>query len=82
MALNIKSHEADRLARALAAETGESITEAVTTALKERLERTQRSRHAIGERLSHIRATAADLAAIDDRTPEEIIGYDADGLPS
>ena len=39
MALSIKSDEADRLARELAAETGETLTEAVETALRERLER-------------------------------------------
>ena len=38
MALNIKSAETDRLARELAALTGESITEAVTRALEQRLE--------------------------------------------
>lgn len=39
MALSIKAQEADRLARELAAETHESITEAVTVALRERLVR-------------------------------------------
>ena len=39
MALSIKSDEADRLARELAAETGETLTEAVVVALKERLDR-------------------------------------------
>lgn len=39
MALNIKDPEADRLARALAAQTGETITEAVIKALRERLKR-------------------------------------------
>ena len=38
MALSIKSDEADRLARELAAETGETLTEAVETALRERLD--------------------------------------------
>ena len=42
MALNIKSVEADRLARELAALTGESITEAVTRALELRLEQERR----------------------------------------
>src|SRR5437899_2965893 len=37
--LNIKSQEADRLARDLAKATGESITTAVTIALQERLKR-------------------------------------------
>ncbi|MEQ1930898.1 MAG: type II toxin-antitoxin system VapB family antitoxin [Parvularculaceae bacterium] len=39
MALSIKTEEADRLARKLAAATGETMTEAVTRALEERLER-------------------------------------------
>ncbi len=34
MALSIKTDEADALARALAAETNESLTQAVTTALR------------------------------------------------
>ncbi|HYJ79659.1 MAG TPA: type II toxin-antitoxin system VapB family antitoxin, partial [Longimicrobiaceae bacterium] len=39
MALNIKHPDADRLARALARATGESLTEAVLIAIKQRLER-------------------------------------------
>jgi len=39
MALSIKTEEADRLARELARRTGESMTQAVTRALRERLER-------------------------------------------
>jgi len=50
MALSIKTPEADELARSLARLTGETMTEAVTTALRKRLER-ERTR----------RATAADL---------------------
>ena len=46
MALSIKHDEADRLARALARETGESLTEAVVTALRERLGRVRRPRRA------------------------------------
>ena len=42
MALSIKTEEADRLARDLARLTGETMTQAVTVALRERLER-QRS---------------------------------------
>ena len=44
MALSIKTDEADRLARALARLTGESMTEAVTVALRERLEREKATR--------------------------------------
>ena len=42
MSLNIKNEETHRLARELAAITGESVTAAVTQAVRERLERLQR----------------------------------------
>lgn len=42
MALSIKTEEADRLARELSRLTGESMTQAVTVALRERLERVPR----------------------------------------
>jgi antitoxin VapB len=46
MALSIKTQEADRLARRLAKLTGETMTEAVTVALRERLAREQERRKA------------------------------------
>lgn len=82
MALSIKSDEADRLARELAAETGETLTEAVETALRERLERRHSLRRAsMRARLAHLAADAARLPVVDSRKPEEIIGYDDRGLP-
>ena len=82
MALSIKSDEADRLARKLAAETGETLTEAVENALRERLER-EHARHeaSMRTRLARLAADVATLRISDDRTPEEIIGYDDNGLP-
>jgi antitoxin VapB len=44
MSLNIKNPEAHALAARIAELTGETLTEAVTTALRERLERIERSR--------------------------------------
>ena len=44
--LNIKSEDAYELASKLAELTGESLTTAVTTALRERLERERQQRHA------------------------------------
>jgi antitoxin VapB len=82
MALSIKSDEADRLARELASETGETLTEAVVTALRERLDR-EHAKHAASMR-TRLKRLAADVAAMrvaDDRMPEEIIGYDQVGLP-
>ncbi len=82
MALSIKSDEADRLARELAAETGETLTEAVETALRERLDR-EHARHAVSmsSRLQRLAADAAALPVADARAPETIVGYDDAGLP-
>jgi len=82
MALSIKSDEADQLARELAAETGETLTEAVVIALRERLNR-EHARHAASmrTRLTRLAADVAALPVADSRAPEEIIGYDDAGLP-
>lgn len=82
MALSIKSDEADRLARQLAAETGESLTEAVVVALRERLDR-EHTRHgtSMGLRLIRLAEDVAAMPVTDSRAPEEIIGYDDAGLP-
>jgi antitoxin VapB len=82
MALSIKSDEADRLARELSAETGETLTEAVEIALRERLDR-EHARHAASmrHRLGRLAADVAALHVADGRAPEDIIGYDDAGLP-
>lgn len=82
MALSIKSDEADRLARELAATTGETLTEAVTTALAERLARERRARAGTAARLLDIARQGAALAVLDDRPEDEILGYDDRGLPT
>jgi len=84
MALNIKDPVADRLVRELAAETGESITTAVTVAVRERLERIRGLSPAEVRLQAILRISdrAAARRVIDDRTDEEILGYDEDGLPT
>jgi antitoxin VapB len=85
MAISIKSREADELARKLAATTGESITEAVTVAMRERLVREERKRQDKRALLTDIRAIVdhfASLPMLDSRTPDEILGYDENGVPS
>lgn len=63
MSLNIKSEEAERLARAVAGATGESLTRAVTEALRERLDRLQGDRSAeVAERTASIRKIGRDAA--------------------
>jgi antitoxin VapB len=82
MALNIRNPEAERLAADLAALTGESKTEAVTKALKERLEhvRKLRGRRRIADRLDEIAKHCASLPVLDNRRPEDML-YDERGLP-
>ncbi|MGA2905830.1 MAG: type II toxin-antitoxin system VapB family antitoxin [Candidatus Korobacteraceae bacterium] len=83
MALSIKNPETERLARLLAEQTGESLTDAIEQALKERLERLRRSQRAPRqlERLLEIANRVAALPRLDNRTPDEIVGYDENGLP-
>lgn len=84
MALNIKDPTADRLVRELATRTGESITTAVTIAVRERLERIggMAPAEVRKQELLRIAKEAAALPVLDDRSPDEIIGYDEDGLPT
>jgi antitoxin VapB len=84
MALSIKDPEADRLAREVAALTGESLTAAVKISLAERLEREKRRRgqkRSLAEQLDELAKECAALPDFDTRSPDEIIGYDEYGVP-
>jgi antitoxin VapB len=83
MALNIRSRETDALASELARLTGETKTEAVTRAIRDRLERVRRSQggRPLADELDAIGLECAALPILDRRTPDEILGYDRDGLP-
>src|SRR3970040_1465084 len=84
MALSIKDEKADRLARELARRTGETLTEAVTRALEERLQRVAPRKRdlALIKRLNEIAKACAALSVLDDRPADEILGYDENGLPT
>jgi antitoxin VapB len=84
MALSIKSIETEHLARKIAAKTGESLTGAIQKALEERLERLNNDRRsqAIAAQIDDILERVDAMPDLDARTPDEIIGYDEDGLPS
>ncbi len=82
MTLNIKDPRAHTLAQTLAKETGETMTQAVTEAIRERLERLRRQRKP--------EATVAELLAIGRRCAHTLKGkpvnhgamlYDEHGLP-
>jgi antitoxin VapB len=83
MALNIKNEETHRLVQALAEATGESLTEAVTVAVRERLEslNRKRRRQEVVESVREIQEFVQRLPDRDQRSAEEILGYDDYGLP-
>ncbi len=85
MSLNLKNAQTERLARELANVTGENLTEAITVAIKERLERAANAKAQEG-RLEWLRGITKETAAImnDGRTSKELFDdlYDPiTGLP-
>ena len=83
MALSIKNPEVERLARELAAKTGESMTDAVLIALRERLAGQEDDRRAFKTRRLHeIVAEARMVPHLDTRSIDDIMGYDEIGLPT
>ncbi|MFN8469931.1 MAG: type II toxin-antitoxin system VapB family antitoxin [Caldilineaceae bacterium] len=79
MALRIDTPEADHLAKYI----GESVANAVIVALRERLERKKRrGQPTLAEELVRIGKECAALPALDNRTADEILGYDDNGLPA
>jgi antitoxin VapB len=84
MPLSIRNSEAEKLARRLSRLTGETMTEAISKSLRERLERIERNRSQddVRKRIDKILARIDALPDLDTRTPDEILGYDENGLPS
>ena len=84
MALNIKNEETCRLAGELASLTGETMTGAITVALKERLERERRER-SVEARLRKMRAISERCAKLLRDGPSAVehgdFLYDEQGLP-
>ena len=84
MALHIQDPETDRLARELSAATGETITQAVNAALRERLRNVSiappMNAEEIIARVEAITSELARLPILDTRSADEIIGYNEHGL--
>jgi len=81
MALSIRNSHAEALAREVAKESGENITQAIIHALEERLERV-RGRRAISDITEEIMAISARCQALpelDRRSADEILGYSGEG---
>jgi antitoxin VapB len=84
MALSIKDPEAVRLARAVTRYTGETMTQAVITALRERLAREERKAQEIDilvDEVMQISRHFAALPVLDQRNLDDML-YDESGLPA
>jgi antitoxin VapB len=79
--LSIRNDETERLAREVASETGETLTQAIRTSLEERLMRLSGRRVSgnLSQEIQRIGSRCAALPDLDTRSPEEILGYDVDG---
>ena len=83
MALSIRHPEVEELAETLARLTGETKTEAVRRALRDRLGRLRRERakRRLADELDAIAQGCAALPVLDRRPADEILGYDENGVP-
>jgi len=82
--LNIKDPEVRALAVELAERTGQTLTQAVKEALRDRLarERAAKSdRHRLIARVLELGRRASSRPVLDPRSPEQILGYDEFGVP-
>ena len=84
MPLSIKNPRAEQLALEVARETGETMTQAVISALEERLERIKGRRTAphLVDVIQEISKRCSSLPDQDNRSARQILGYDRHGIPS
>jgi antitoxin VapB len=81
MVLRIDHPDANRLAQELAELTGEPLDAAVVMAVSPRLKRV-RDRLGVRDELGDLIANVSTYPVLNALTPEQIIGYDEDGLPT
>ncbi len=87
MAFPIRNAEAEQLLRELCALTGENLTEAVRKTLRLGLEDERQEldwQHRIANQkkyISKMEERVSRLPVLDQRSDEEILGYDEPGLP-
>ena len=84
MALSIKNDEVETLARRIAADRGLTLTETVRAALKhyELVSKPFENKELMMQELRDIQNRIAAMPVLDNRTSDEILGYDENGLPS
>ncbi len=78
MALSIRNHKAEQLARQVAALSGESVTQTIIHALEKRLQDLQAkpSTEATIREIMSISRRCSELPDRDSRSAETILGYD------
>lgn len=84
MPISIKNAETEQLARELAKETGETITEVIKKSLQDRLQRVRGRRQVrrLPEQVEDILRRMDALPTLDERSEDEILGYDENGAPT
>lgn len=86
MALSLKTEEADRLARELSRLTGETMTDAITQVMRERLDRLRAEQEAQSDYVSRMQAFVRQRANRYDHRPvtkrewDEALGDTAEEL--
>ena len=83
MPLSIRNPRAEQLAREVAAESGQSMTQAVINALEEQLQRI-RGRRLVTDLVEEIMDVSRRCQALPDqdaRSADAILGYDQNGAP-
>jgi antitoxin VapB len=85
MALNIKNPETERLARELARRRGQGITEVVTDVLRREVERERRkppreNQEEVKRRIDEIVERFNKRPLLDDRSDDEILEYNEQGV--
>lgn len=83
MGISIRNPKAEQLAREVAEQSGESLTQAIIHALEERLERLKAGRSAtkLADEILRISQRCSALPELDERSPDEILDYDSRGVP-
>ena len=83
MPFSINDPEVEDLVRALIAKTGETANQAIARALRESPERVANGdRRSLVKELDEIGQRCAALPDLDTCSPDEILGYDENRLPT
>lgn len=82
MPITVKNEKVEEMAREVARLSGRSLTDAIGHALGTQLRQLKQARHAPRtlDVLLEISARCGSLRDLDTRSPDEILGFDGDGV--